>query len=229
MKKPVTVEAYQEHFYVRERFHILGMAKTPRSKIPCVLFTKDGEVEIEFSLPPSNSVNLRYKYMLYRSRTKSDSSIDTYLDRFVLFEHREDLLRFSLRFPVKGTFKMDIYGLDIEDSDIFDLCCSYVIECPQAKANCLPLPDCPPLGWGPVGKTKEAGLKPVTHKKAQVEAKDGHVEIRLDKDKALALHQQLKHAVLDDATLSKYCLTRVEEGEVIVYLRLPQKGGCSAL
>jgi hypothetical protein len=109
-----------------------------------------------------------FRYMLYRSRTKSDSSIDTYLDRFVLFEHREDLLRFALRFPVKGTFKMDIYGLDVNVSDIFDLCCSYVIECSTAKKNCLPLPDCPPLGWGPVTKTKEAGLKPVSHNKAQV-------------------------------------------------------------
>ncbi|KAL8580550.1 hypothetical protein ACOMHN_057993 [Nucella lapillus] len=224
LQKPVSVEVYQNHFYVRERFHILGMTKTPQSKIPCVLHTMDGEMDIEFALTPLNSANLRFKYMLYRSRTKSDSSIDTYLDRFVLFEHREDLLRFSLRFPVRGTFKMDIYGLDVDDSDIFDLCCSYVIECPQAKANCLPLPDCPPLGWGPVQKTAEAGLKPVSHKKAQVVAKDGHVEIRLDKEKALALHQQLKHAVLDDATLSKYCLTRVEEGEVVVYLRLPQKG-----
>ncbi|XP_076439797.1 uncharacterized protein LOC143279651 isoform X2 [Babylonia areolata] len=224
LKTPVALPVYQDHFYVRERFHILGMSKTPQSKIPCVLHTTDGEMDIQFGLSPANSARLRFKYMLYRSRTKSDSSIDTYLDRFVLFEHREDLLRFSLRFPVRGTFKMDIYGLDVEDSDIFDLCCSYVIECPQAKANCLPLPDCPPLGWGPVQKTKEAGLTPVSHKNAQVVARDGHVEIRLDKEKALALHQQLKHAVLDDATLSKYCLTRVEEGEVVVYLRLPQKG-----
>lgn len=224
LKKPVTVQSFQEHFYVRERFHILRMSCTPQSRIPCVLNTKDGEVDFEFALPPDNSANLRYKYMLYRSRIKSDSNIDTYLDRFVLFEHREDLLRFALRFPVKGTFKMDIYGLDITVSDIFDLCCSYVIECPSAKSNCLPLPDCPPLGWGPVTKTKEAGLKPMSHKKAQVMAKDGYVEIRLDKSKQIALHQQLKHAVLDDATLSKYCLTRVEEGEVIVYLRLPKEG-----
>lgn len=224
LKKPVTVQAYQQHFYVRERFHILRMYETQQSKIPCVLSTTDGEVDFEFGLPPDNSAHLRFKYMLYRSRTKSDSSIDTYLDRFVLFEHREDLLRFALRFPIKGIFKMDIYGLDINDSDIFDLCCSYVIECPQAKANCLPLPDCPPLGWGPVQKTKEAGLAPVSHKKAQVVTKNGHVEIRLDKEKAMALHQQLKHAVLDDATLSKYCLTKVEDKEVVVYLRLPQKG-----
>nr|KAG5696945.1 hypothetical protein BaRGS_015909 [Batillaria attramentaria] len=169
LKKPVTVQQFEEHFYVRERFHILGMTVTPKSRLPCVLTTKDGEIDMEFGLPPQNSTNLRYKYMLYRSRTiMSEGSVDLFLDRFVLFEHHEDLLRFALRFPIKGTFKMDIYGLDINVSDVFDLCCSYVIECPKAKANCLPLPDCPPLGWGPVQKTKEAGLKAVSHKNAQV-------------------------------------------------------------
>ncbi|XP_025109760.1 uncharacterized protein LOC112573518 isoform X2 [Pomacea canaliculata] len=224
LHSPVTLQQFQDHFYVRERFHLLHMSLTPHSKLPCVLKTKDGEVDIEFFLPPENSSKLRFKYMLYRSRMRSDTSQEVVLDRFVLFEHREDLLRFSLRFPVKGTFKMDIYGLDVSDSDIFDLCCTYVIECPHAKANCMPLPDCPPLGWGPVNKTKEAGLTPVTHKQAQVVSKDGYVEIRLDKERALALHQQLKHSVLDDATLSKYCLTRQEDGEVIISLRLPQKG-----
>nr|KAG5696943.1 hypothetical protein BaRGS_015907 [Batillaria attramentaria] len=58
-----------------------------------------------------------------------------------------------------------------------------------------------------------------------VVTKDGYVEIRLDKERAMALHQQLKHAVLDDATLSKYCLTRMEGNEATIYLRLPQKDG----
>lgn len=224
LEKPVTVREYQEHFYVRERFHILRMTETPLSQRPCVLTTADGEAAFEFGLPTDSSAHLRYKYMLYRSRTRTDVAAETYLDRFVLFEHREDLLRFTLRFPVKGTFKMDIYGLDARTSDVFDLCCSYVIECPRPKERCLPLPDCPPLGWGPVGRTKQAGLRPVTHQQAQVVAKDGYVEIRLDKEKAVSLHQQLKHAVLDDATLAKYCLTRVEDEEVVIYLRLPQEG-----
>ncbi|XP_076462401.1 uncharacterized protein LOC143294800 [Babylonia areolata] len=225
LQTPVTCEQYRDHFYVRERFHILGMTETPQSAGQCVLTATDGEVSVEFGLPPAHSANYRYKHMLYRSKTMSEAPIDSsLLDRFVFFEQPEDLLRLTLRFPIKGTFKLDIYGLDVNDSDIFDLCCSYIIECPQAKANCLPLPDCPALGWGPGQKAKEAGLKPVTHKSARVVADNGHAEVRLGKERALSLHQQLKHAVLDDATLIKYCLTRVEEDEVVIYLRLPQKG-----
>ena len=62
----------QDHFYVRERFHILHMSMTSRSKVTCVLTTKDGEVDVEFSLPPGTSSHLRYKHMLYRSLTQSE-------------------------------------------------------------------------------------------------------------------------------------------------------------
>ena len=224
LKKPVTLKVFQQHFYIRERFHILGLGISPRSHIPCVVTTTNGEIGIEFSLQPINSAQLRFKHMLYVSRVDIDCMLDTFLDRFVLFEHRKDLICFSLRFPVKGTFKFEIYGLNTDASDIFDLCCSYVIECPRAMSNCLPFPDCPPLGWGPVQKTKEAGLTPVSHKTTQIVAKNGYVEVKLDRDKLMTLYQQLKHAVLDDTMLSNYSMISVENGQVVVYLRLPQEG-----
>ncbi|KAH9504187.1 hypothetical protein Btru_065262 [Bulinus truncatus] len=226
LERPLSVGDFENHFYVRERFHILGLTEIDSTKTSCVVDTLDGEVEFCFGLPPERSSTYRFKYMLYRSRGEAvERNVDLFLDRFVLFEQRDNLLRFALRFPVKGSFKMDIYGLDVGDnSDVFDLCCTYIINCPHAKPNCLPLPDCPPLGWGPVAGTKAAGLTPVTHKQAEVTSKDGYVEIRLAKDRALAFHQLLKHTVIDEATLSKYVITQIENDEIVVYLRLPQKG-----
>ena len=195
------------------------------TKINCVADTREGEVEFSFGLPPERSPNYRFKYMLYRSKsTAAESRVDVFLDRFVLFEQREDVLRFALRFPIKGSFKLDIYGLDVNEGDVFDLCCTYIINCPQGKSNCLPLPDCPPVGWGPVPETAMAGLKPVSHKQAEVVSKDGFVEIRLAKERALAFYQLLKHSVIDEATLSKYSVTELDDNEATVYLRLPQKG-----
>ncbi|RUS77650.1 hypothetical protein EGW08_014593 [Elysia chlorotica] len=225
LQKAVTIQQFETHYYVRERFHILGMSSVPTTKLNCVADTREGEVEFTFGLPPERSPNYRFKYMLYRSKaTAAESRVDVFLDRFVLFEQREDLLRFALRFPIKGGFKLDIYGLDVEESDVFDLCCTYIINCPQGKSNCLPLPDCPAVGWGPVPETAMVGLKPVTHKQAEVVSKDGYVEIRLAKERALAFHQLLKHSVIDEATLSKYSVTELDENEATVYLRLPQKG-----
>ncbi|XP_055886104.1 uncharacterized protein LOC106062437 isoform X1 [Biomphalaria glabrata] len=225
LEKPLTMKDFENHFYVRECFHILGLSIVKSTKKNCVVETEDGEIDFCFGLPPGRSSTYRFKYMLYRSRSDPiEQKVDLFLDRFVMFEQREDLLRFALRFPIKGSFKMDIYGLDTTDGDVFDLCCTYIINCPHAKPNCLPLPDCPPLGWGPVAQTKEAGLTPKTHKQAEVTSKDGYVEIRLSKDRALAFHQLLKHAAIDEATLSKYVVTQFENDEIVVYLRLPQKG-----
>ncbi|XP_060596861.1 uncharacterized protein LOC132750828 isoform X4 [Ruditapes philippinarum] len=224
LDSPATLKEYEEHVYIRERFHYLGMKLMPNSHDKCMLTSKDGEIELVFSLPVKQSENSRFKYMLYQGQKAKTQEEDILLDRFVMFEHTANLLRFTLRFPITGKFKMDIFGLDITESDIFDLACTYVIQCNEAKKNCLPLPDVPPIGWGPGANAKEAGLKPITHDGAIIVTQDGSVEIRLAAEKNIQLHQMLKHALIDEATLSNYAVTRLENGEAVVNIRLPQGG-----
>ncbi|ESO92662.1 hypothetical protein LOTGIDRAFT_233093 [Lottia gigantea] len=226
LPKPVSQKDFEDHCYIRERFYIMGMNFKEEALRKCLLKTQHGERDVKFTIPAENSCNYRFKYMLYQSRTckGSEDNVKVFLDRFVFFEHTSDYVHFELRFPIKGDFKMDIYGLDLNESDTFDLCCTYIIHCPEAKKNCMPFPDCPPLGWGPIGDTKNVGLKPKTHNKGIVESKDGKVEIRFKTEKEIQLHQTLKHSVIDDATLSNYSVSRQENGEAVVNLRLPQKG-----
>lgn len=226
LAKPITVKDYETHVYVRERFYYLGINFTPQSEMKCILNTKDGEISLPFSLPPDRSEFFRFKYMLYKNRSADgdQSGADVNLDRFVLFEHTADSLRFALRFPLSGKFKMDIFGLDTRQSDIFDLTCTYLIHCPNAQKNCLPLPDCPPIGWGFGGEAKNAGLEAKSHDGAIIITKDGKVEIKLGAHKDIRLHQLLKNTIVDEATLSKYAVIREENGEFIVDLRLPQGG-----
>lgn len=201
------------------------MTIVPRTKVACIQETTDGETELCFGLPAETSINFRFKYMVYRSRSAaSQTKIDMFFDRFVFFEKKKDFLRFTLRFPIRGSFKIDVYGLDVKDGDVFDLCCTYIIECPKAKHNCLPYPDCPSLGWGPVAETEEAGLRPLSHKQAEIFTKDDEVEIRLAKDRPLAFYQVLKHSLLEDSTLYKYSTAELTSKEALVHLRLPQKG-----
>ena len=228
LEKPMTIAEYEDHFYVRERFHILGMKTAPQSHKSAVVKTSGGEMNIYFSLTNKNSEHYRFKHMLYKSRTNEDpgSKIDMFLDRFVFFEHSSKMLNFSLRFPMAGTFKMDIYGLDVRESDIFDLACTYLINCPEPKTNCFPFPDCPPLGWGPGIATSKAGLTPVSHDSATIITKDGKVDVQFATKSGvkIQLHQGLKHAAIDEATLSKYAVTEQGKDKVIVRLRLPQQG-----
>ncbi|XP_052776433.1 uncharacterized protein LOC128214157 isoform X3 [Mya arenaria] len=225
LDRPVSQKEFEDHVYIRERFHYLGMKLMPNSHDKCLLTAKDGEIELVFSLPVKQSENSRFKYMLYQGqKSRNPDEEDLLLDRFVMFEHTANLLRFTIRFPLKGKFKMDVFGLDVIESDIFDLACTYIIQCNEAKKNCLPLPDVPPIGWGPGANAKEAGLKPITHDGAIIVTKDGNVEIRLAAEKNIQLHQMLKHALIDEATLSNYAVTRLENGEAVVNIRLPQGG-----
>lgn len=225
LKRPISKAEFEEHFYVRERFYHLGMGTTQESQMKCIFTTKKGEADIQFCLPQTKSKNFRFKYMLYLSRAAlKENKANFFLDRFIFFEQRSDLLLLALRFPIKGTFKLDLFGVDTVESDVFDLVCTYLIQCPEPMPNCLPLPDVPPLGWGPLHVTSEAGLKPKTHQTGVINTKDGNVEIKFGVDRKVKVHQALLHAVIDQATLNNYSVTRLENGEVIVNVRLPMGG-----
>ena len=200
------------------------MGLQPKSQTKVLLESVEGETELIFSLPEDKSAHIKFKYMLYFGGKKQEES-NAPLHRFVMFEQTSDVLRFSLRFPVTGKFKMDILATDTKVPDAqYDIACSYIITCNEPKKSCLPLPDVPSIGWGPVASTSEAGLKLITHGGATVVTEDGNVEIKLDAERNIQLHQMLKHAMIDDATLSNYAVTRLENGQVVVNLRLPQGG-----
>ncbi|XP_041357267.1 uncharacterized protein LOC121374291 [Gigantopelta aegis] len=228
LQKPMTLAEFEDHFYVRERFHILGMRVAPTSHRSATIKTSGGEVYIYFSLTSKDSENYRFKYMLYKSKMNEDpgSKADMFLERFVFFEHTSKMVKFSMRFPMAGTFKMDIYGLDVRESDIFDLACTYLIDCPEPKTGCLPFPDCPALGWGPGPAAAKAGLTPISHEGSTIVTNDGKVDIQfaIKSGMKIELHQGLKHAALDEATLSKYVLILQEKGKTTIKLRLPHRG-----
>lgn len=222
---PVEVSDFETHVYIRERFYYLGMSFNENSRDKCLISADEGAVQLAFNIPFRESEHFRYKYMLYQARSGGgDEMLDLVLDRFVLFEHTTETLQFAMRFPIAGKFKMDIFGLDVRDSDIFDLTCTYVINCETPQKNCQPFPDCPAIGWGPGADAKKAGLTAKTHDGAIIRTEDGVVEIRLGAHKDVQLHQLLKNTMVDDATLSRYALVREENGEFIVSVRLPQAG-----
>lgn len=224
LEKQITQKEFETHVYIRERFYYLGMSFNDESEQQCLLNANEGAVQLSFNIPFRESEHFRYKYMLYQAKGSAGSNSDMVLDRFVMYEHTAETLRFALRFPMKGKFKMDIFGLDVRDSDIFDLTCTYVINCSTPQKNCQPLPDCPAIGWGPGADAKKAGLTAKTHEDAVIKTEDGVVDIKLGSHKDVQLHQLLKNTMVDEATLSRFALVREENGEFIVSVRLPQTG-----
>jgi hypothetical protein len=119
---------------------------------------------------------------------------------------------------------MDIFGQVEKTHDALDLVCSYLIDCNSPLKNANPLPDLPEIGWGPGTEAKEAGLTPLTHKDAIIETKDGQVELRFSLKDARDMLQDLKNNELDEWTLKRSALIREENGEMVINMRLQEKG-----
>jgi len=74
-------------------------------------------------------------------------------------------------------------------------------------------------------KLVQAGLKATSHGEAVIETSNGVVNIRFTLDPHVkAVLKSVLHNELDAWLLSHHALLREEDGELVVNLRLPQKG-----
>jgi hypothetical protein len=189
-----------------------------------IIIPEGGELGLRYGFPDEKTESYEFRYAMYRNKSDEEFRHHLRLDRFVLLEHTKGLLKLSMRFPLSGKFKLDLYGMDEKENGSFDLICSHMIQITAPKSNCLPLPDQPAIGWGPVQETKDSGVVPKSHDGAVIVTEDGKVDIKLGTNKKMEIHQLLKSINLDEATLSKYVLVREENGEHFIHIRLPQGG-----
>ncbi|XP_013404632.1 uncharacterized protein LOC106169646 [Lingula anatina] len=222
LEKPLTVDEFGQGMYVREMFWNLGLKQTPNSHKTCLVKSNNGEIDIPFELPALDAINVKFRYMLYR---KAGGPVTGgQMDRFVFYTRQGNTLNYNIRFPVAGTFRLNVFGQDITKHDSLELCCAYVIECPEPKRDVEPLPDNPVIGWGPGAETEDAGMTPLTHDCGLVETEDGCVEMKFRLKKDVSLLQSLLSNKMDEKVLENFVISRVENGEAFVTVRLPKKG-----
>ncbi|XP_069127734.1 uncharacterized protein [Argopecten irradians] len=231
LEEPIPYAEFQEQAFMRERFHQLDMKIADEIYDNCIIEAIDGEAELILSLPAERSKNYRFKYVLFRSHLSADerTRLDILLDRFVIFEHLEETLRFSFQFPIAGKFKLDIFGLDKTVPDIsgYDLVCSYLLVANDTQ-NCIPLPDYPTIGWGPGITSQSAGIEAISHKESSILTEDGRLEIVIGGREDHKLKMSIRNPFLDEANLDKYAILRWTGSEYIINTRLP-KGGMYAM
>ena len=89
-----------------------------------------------------------------------------------------DTTTFHLLAPQKGTYLLDIFAASYPS---YDMCqnqeatkyinvCRFKVNCPQVDKVPIPLPDCAPGEWGPTKAVKLAGLLPLSHMFAVINA-----------------------------------------------------------
>ena len=225
--KRMKLEDFEKLVYTRERLRELGMGFSGKTYRRVNVPMKQGKGHIELKLPIDRSKFYKFKYALYRPRGSDDiDALDAGLNDCVRMEQRPDVLSFDFELPVCGSFNFEIYGRDTKSSDLgqFDLCCTYVIRSNAPERKLLPLPDNPEIGWGPNMKTMVSGIKPITHKRSKIITDDGKLEIRIQGSRECNLQMEIRSAVVDDASITKYATLRWEGGDYYINTRLPKAG-----
>ena len=229
LKVPISAENFRERLYVREQFHLLEFSLPSGASERGILTSYQGEpVEIKFIIPARRSLFYKFAYVLSQARNEIETNhpVDILLERFVLMEHKEEFVRFMVRFPFCGQFQMDIYAADEEVSKEYKLCCTYTIECKEiSREPDLPLPDNPDVGWGCSPIAIDAGITLVRPKEsAIIQTKTGQLEMIFSIEGIEFLSHCLKSCVIDESTLSQYVMTKRDKERYIVQVRLPKAG-----
>jgi len=101
------------------------------------------------------------------------------LSKFVMYQRGTGSISYQVNVPIRGLFKMDIFGKDSRKHKSLDLVCSYLIDCQNSPDNSDPLPDDPAIGWGPDGGYLAAyGMEAISHKEGIIYTDTGIVDIK---------------------------------------------------
>ena len=218
---PISAKDFEEQAYLRERFFQLDASLIEDSLSKCVVSARKGELDIAFGIPPSTAQYMQFASLIYIEQGTAAPGTDP-LERYVFYQKKSDMVKFALQFPIKGKFKVSIFGMNTIEHNTMELVASYLVKA-KAKKGAQPLPDIPEIGWGPGAEMERAGLS-TDQKEAVIETHDGHVELRFKKSNPLSVLQAMKNNHLDDWLLRRVAVLREEGDDVLVSIRLPEPG-----
>ncbi|XP_068670945.1 dynein beta chain, ciliary-like [Montipora foliosa] len=114
-------------------------------------------------------------------------------------EQKDNTLICKIRFPVSGKFKHVLFGrsedTEVDASTYFELC-AFIIHCDKPAEDSKALPENTRQEWGPGRDLAKAGIVPITHQDAVIEAEEGSAELRFKTTKSVdiihSLHSETK-------------------------------------
>lgn len=161
-----------------------------------------------------------YTYELYFNHEQSKATLpaEIQLEKYVAILNEGKSVRFRVRFPSEGIYKLLIYGDD-------SLLCEFKIQCDEDVDNVKPFPCNPESGFGPSTTTEEAGLKAKSHQSGVISIKKTrNVNIRFNVTKNVLVQTVLLQNNVAQETLSQYVNHKVKNQELDINVDLPQQG-----
>ncbi|XP_061168878.1 lim and transglutaminase domain protein ltd-1-like [Saccostrea echinata] len=161
-----------------------------------------------------------YAYKLYFNHAISNTTLpsEIQLERYVAIFNEEHSMRFRVRFPSAGIYKMEIYGGR-------PLLCVFKLECNEDVNYVKPFPCNPKSGFGPNSLTEEAGLKAQSHKTGFINIKQTkNFNMIFNITKNVLVQTVLIHDNMEQETLTKHVNHKRKGQKLDINVNLPQKG-----
>ncbi|XP_061168877.1 hillarin-like [Saccostrea echinata] len=203
--------AYCKHHYFENHYKIT----TPNK---CLYASVGGACDI--GIRKLDKEESFYAYKLYFNHEKSKTTLpsEIQLKRYVAIFNEGPSIKFFVRFPCEGIYKMEIYG---GHSPL----CKFKLECNEDLNYIKPFPLNPECGFGPNSLTEEAGLRPQSHKCGFINIrKTMNFTVIFNITKKVFVQTSLIHNYIEQETLNKHVTHKIKGQELDINVNLPQKG-----
>ncbi|XP_062607663.1 lim and transglutaminase domain protein ltd-1-like [Saccostrea cucullata] len=216
LTRPFTKKKFIEIAYCRPDYFKNHYKITTPTK--CIYTSVGGVCDI--GIKKLDKEECSYKYMLYfnHEESKTTLSSEIQLERYVAIFNEGHAMRFRIRFPSEGIYKMEIYG----DGSWL---CEFRLECDEDVNDVKPFPCNPESGFGPNSLTKEAGLQAQSHTTGFINTKKTkNVNMKFKMIKNVLVQAILIHNNMEKETLNKHVNHRIKGQELDINVDLPKKG-----
>ncbi|XP_069109200.1 hillarin-like [Argopecten irradians] len=182
LQNTVTRPQFIDKAYLLPPFFGLGLRL--KTKDACVYEAQDGEVMIKIDAPAknANAINMYYEFLLKEESNAENNSLLSMetRPRLVSLIRCGERWKIRVRFPIKGTFKLRIFGAP--NNVPLLLLGEFRLDCPSPRKECLPLPiDPKEVGFGPGPFAERSGLLFPSHR-------DGQYPVYKDKEMRFTFH-----------------------------------------
>lgn len=216
LAKPFTKQDFTEIAYCRQRY----FQNHHRITTPAKCFYQSANGVCDVGIKKLGKEDCVYTYELYFNHEQSKATLpaEIQLEKYVAILNEGKSVRFRVRFPSEGIYKLLIYGDD-------SLLCEFKIQCDEDVDNVKPFPCNPESGFGPSTTTEEAGLKAKSHQSGVISIKKTrNVNIRFNVTKNVLVQTVLLQNNVAQETLSQYVNHKVKNQELDINVDLPQQG-----
>lgn len=223
---------FERRAFLKERFFELDMRVL--SHPDCEIKVQNGEEEILFGMNEERAPHLKFMCLIYMKEEKDYRILYDDENRYqhdFLYKPNEDSLSIKIRFPKRGTYRVEIVGKDttiMDENYEYDWIAIYKATVLSGPKKYAAFPKAADAGWGSSQLLQKLGLTSANFEqdRAVVTAEEGMCTIGYDintpeaEDLSLSYKMINVNSGLEDVAMETNAFTK-EDGKFQVYINIP--------